>query len=83
MKITLHVGPHKTGTTSLQSWLLENSMVHLEEYGVYYPPVQEFAPGHAVIAFRALGQHKYQADPTSLRTIVDESAERGAKHLRG
>ena len=81
MKITFHVGPHKTGTTSLQSWMLQNSSAHLEEFGIYYPDIEKFPPGHAVIAWRALGLNNFEEDPESLRAIVDEGAARGANHV--
>lgn len=81
MKITLHVGPHKTGTTSLQSWMLQRSASHLQEFGVHYPEIEKYPPGHAVIAWRALGLNNFEADPGSLKTIVDEGARLGASHI--
>lgn len=51
MKIYLHIGPHKTGTTSLQQWLSEV----LPNNKVYYPKPQKFGPGHAELSWDALG----------------------------
>ncbi len=39
MKAILHVGPHKTGTTSLQHFLLDNGK-KLAEQGVYIPNIR-------------------------------------------
>ena len=49
MKILLHIGRQKTGTTSIQRYLLENSDV-LEEAGYYYS---------SEATYREEGHHKY------------------------
>jgi len=60
MELVLHIGPHKTGTTSLQQSFLER-------YGsdkpqkIWYPTPKKNGPGHAELAWSF-----YQnADPTS------------------
>lgn len=42
MEVYVHVGPSKTGTSSIQAWLLENRGV-LQKFRIYYPehPVDE------------------------------------------
>ena len=40
-RLILHIGMHKTGTSSIQSTLW-NSRAQLENYDVYYPTIQEF-----------------------------------------
>ncbi|NMH60199.1 hypothetical protein [Alteromonas ponticola] len=37
MRTIIHIGPHKTGSSAIQKWLLENRQ-HLIEEGVFYPP---------------------------------------------
>lgn len=49
MKIVLHIGMHKTGSTSLQMAFNSNR----EEYckrGIYYPPGQKVWPGHPLVS---------------------------------
>ena len=58
LKLVMHVGPHKTGTTSLQKALLK-------QYGsetpqpIWFPIPAErrFGTGHAVAAWKMLGRH--------------------------
>ena len=37
MKIIIHVGPSKTGTSAIQNWLSSHQK-NLLELGIYYPP---------------------------------------------
>ena len=36
LKVVIHVGPPKTGTSALQNWLLQNRL-WLQQNGIYYP----------------------------------------------
>ena len=63
MKIYLHVGPHKTGTTSVQQWMLDNARKHMKLYGLYYPEPPEEGPGHALLAWDSLGMHGRKVEP--------------------
>jgi hypothetical protein len=51
MRIFFHIGPHKTGTTSLQSFL-RKKFGSVEPTPVWYPEPQRAAPGHADLAKR-------------------------------
>ena len=45
MKVILHIGPHKTGTTSIQAFLHGNSAA-LRKHGFFYPQTQEDGQNH-------------------------------------
>jgi hypothetical protein len=49
LDLTLHVGPHKTGTTSLQLALLR-AYGATEPQTIWYPEPLRLGPGHAVMA---------------------------------
>jgi hypothetical protein len=52
-RLVIHVGPHKTGTTSVQSTLHANRQALLRQ-GVLYPsslPRCQFETSHADVAF--------------------------------
>lgn len=70
MKLFWHIGPHKTGTTSLQLALAAQAASGRASY--YYPPVDDFGPGHALLAWRLLGLN---GRTVSLEAISDEVAK--------
>ena len=39
MEIIIHIGRHKTGTTSIQHFLVLNEELLLNQYGIYYPEI--------------------------------------------
>ena len=49
LRLILHIGPHKTGTTSLQQALL-NRYGAEEPAAIWYPIPQRPGPGHAILA---------------------------------
>jgi hypothetical protein len=70
----LHVGPHKTGTTSLQKALLK-------EYGsenpqkIWYPIPAEFGPGHAKVARAALGRGGFSEPQPAIRQKIEQALQ--------
>ena len=54
LKLVLHVGPHKTGTTSLQ-WALYKQYAARGPRKLWYPTPLSKPPGHAVAAHASLG----------------------------
>ena len=50
MEIVVHIGPHRTGTTSLQE-LLDESRLKLIDYGIYYPKDVIDSKAHHVLAW--------------------------------
>lgn len=68
-RVILHAGLHKTGTTSLQSALAQGG-------AFVYPEVPAFGPGHAVLAWHAVGHRAIVADPLALvRTVRTAAAD--------
>ena len=55
MEILVHIGPHRTGTTSLQE-LLDESRLKLIDYGIYYPKDVIDSKAHHVLALAC--QHR-------------------------
>lgn len=53
MRIILHIGNYKTGTSALQNFLFINRQL-LEEYGVYYGNTWKIVNNHAGLAFSIL-----------------------------
>ena len=53
-RILLHIGPHKTGTTSVQNWLQE-AIPELAAAGIHYPQPEANGPGHAEMAWDLCG----------------------------
>lgn len=72
LKLILHVGPHKTGTTSLQRALLR-------QYGskkpqaIWYPTPADFGPGHAMIGWAALGLRGHAQPQPAIRELIETS----------
>ena len=50
MEIVVHIGPHRTGTTSLQE-LLDENRLKLIDYGIYYPKDVIDSKAHHVLAW--------------------------------
>ena len=50
MEIVVHIGPHRTGTTSLQE-LLDENRLKLIDYGIYYPKDLIDCKAHHVLAW--------------------------------
>jgi len=57
-KLFLHVGPHKTGTTSIQRGLLANRQ-QLEKAGYHYPEIGFVFDGHHNLVFELAGMDKF------------------------
>lgn len=82
MEILLHIGPHKTATTSLQQALLKH-------YGtsnpgtIWYPPPKNHGPGHAELAWDFYDQttHSHQPSLNSLTRIVSFAEHSGCNQL--
>lgn len=67
MKLFWHIGPHKTGTTSLQRALAAQADTGRTEY--YYPTPSRSGPGHAMLAWQLLGLNGVEKAPN---VILDE-----------
>ena len=74
----IHVGPHKSGTTSIQ-WFLQENRAELLEHG-YFVPESETKRGahHALaegLAGLDVGEHRKPLVANSIRAIIDTAAE--------
>ena len=74
MNVVLHVGPHKTGTTSLQA-VLGQTFSQQRSHALWYPPPQKNGPGHAVIAWEVIGRTNPQGAMPSLKKVLAEAEE--------
>ena len=73
LRLVLHVGPHKTGTTSLQSALLHAYGAEKPQR-IWYPAPTEFGPGHAAISWAVLGRNGFTEQPV-LRHRIEEALQ--------
>lgn len=78
LRVFLHIGPHKTGTTMLQSGLLAASRAGA---AFHYPEPEEHGPGHARLAWRALGLQGAKPQPEALVQEVERAAERNVEKI--
>src|SRR5438093_7796999 len=74
----IHVGPHKTGTTSIQ-WFLQENGAELLEHG-YFVPESETKRGahHALaegLAGLDVGEHRERLVTRSIAAIAETPAE--------
>lgn len=63
-RVIFHIGPHKTGTTAIQQSLLESDSLG-------YPKPEIYGPGHAHIAWRALGVNNFQPETNLLVDVAN------------
>jgi hypothetical protein len=75
VKLIWHIGPHKTGTTSLQRSLAAQASSRRASF--YYPPTPELGPGHALLAWRLLGLNGRDTDESVIQAELDNAARRG------
>ena len=74
MKLVLHIGPHKTGTTSLQTVMCQ-TFAKPKSKSLWYPPPPEFGPGHAALAWEIIGE----PDPQGPMTLLEQALADGEK----
>jgi hypothetical protein len=74
----IHVGPHKTGTTSIQ-WFLQENRAELLNYGCFVPESEtKHGAHHAVIGKlcgQELGEHREPLAAKSIRAIAETPSE--------
>lgn len=69
MQIVLHIGPHKTGTTAIQTDLARRfSPILPSEY--WYPNPVKWGPGHAQLAWELVGLNSFQPSSEQLTSII-------------
>ena len=75
MQIVFHIGPHKTGTTSIQSYLLDK-IGSVDPVDVWYPYLKCSQPGHAELASDWMEQ-----DAQMLRDLIARAVSADVKQL--
>jgi len=74
----IHVGAHKTGTTSIQ-WFLQENRPELLESGYFVPESETKRGAHHALAEGLcgleIGQHREPLVARSLRALVETPAE--------
>jgi hypothetical protein len=80
LHIILHIGPHKTGTTSIQAWLLSNQH-ELIKNGIYYPTPEKYGPGHVELAWELVGINNTQISNERINNDIAKALSQGADKL--
>jgi hypothetical protein len=75
LRLILHIGPPKTGTTSLQRALRKTYSTQKPKE-IWYPRPTEYGPGHALMALDIM-----QGLEPSVRRTIDEAARANCKTL--
>ena len=82
IQVTLHIGRHKTGTTSLQKFLALNEELLLNYSGILYPKLgrdpKKFYH-HSV--FKGVICQNQPMDKDLVQAIFNEAKAKGAKHI--
>jgi hypothetical protein len=67
----VHIGTHKTGTTSLQSMIARNE-TYFAEQGLYYPTAGRAGDGHHNLAWELNGDERYDPTVGSFADLTNE-----------
>jgi len=76
MQIVLHIGPHKTGTTSIQQYLKAHFGSHRPSASNWYPMPAERGPGHSILACDL-----FDNDGTALLEVIRQADLMGTDRL--
>jgi hypothetical protein len=80
MKILLHPGLHKTGTTSIQRFL-RDAFGSEEPARIWYPMTPILSPGHASLPKALRTEETREAGLATLRNYVERAAAHGTETL--
>lgn len=76
MKLYLHIGIEKTGTSSIQSFLNKNREQILENYGILYPKTGIwFDKSHHGFAFSVTGSNLHIKEPENFDDMLNQLEE--------
>jgi hypothetical protein len=74
----IHVGPHKTGTTSIQ-WFLQENRAELLKHGIFVPESEtKHGAHHAIVeklCGQELGEHREPSAAKAIHAIVETPCE--------
>lgn len=83
IKIIIHIGPPKTGTSAIQKWLKDHIAL-LVKHGVYYPQHQEdsngISSGNFLAVFEPFGDD-YRLCTSRLETVMADAVAAGCHTL--
>ena len=82
MEIIIHIGRHKTGTTSIQHFLALNEDLLLNQYGIYYPEIgrDPLMKYHHPI-FRDWVENKENLDLQLINEIIENAKRKSASRI--
>ena len=78
MKVVLHIGPHKTGTTTIQRFLFANARA-LRKHGIFYPKPWDGRYKHDAVAYGLRTPSLYDDTVRRVRGLLDEAARDRAR----
>ena len=82
MEIIIHIGRHKTGTTSIQHFLALNEDLLLNRYGIYYPEIgrDPLMKYHHPL-FRDWAENKKNLDLHLINKIIENAKRKSASRI--
>ena len=82
MEIIIHIGRHKTGTTSIQHFLALNEDLLLNQYGIYYPEIgrDPLMKYHHPL-FRDWAENKKKLDLQLINKIIENAKRKSASRI--
>jgi len=82
MEIIIHIGRHKTGTTSIQNFLALNEELLLNRYGIYYPDIgrDPLMKYHHPI-FRDWAENKKNLDLQLINKFIENAKRKSASRI--
>ena len=82
MEIIIHIGRHKTGTTSIQHFLALNEDLLLNQYGIYYPDIgrDPLMKYHHPL-FRDWAENKKNLDLQLINKIIENAKRKSASRI--
>jgi len=82
MEIIIHIGRHKTGTTSIQHFLALNEDLLLDRYGIYYPEIgrDPLMKYHHPL-FRDWAENKKNLDLQLINKIIENAKRKSASRI--
>jgi enamine deaminase RidA (YjgF/YER057c/UK114 family) len=76
VKVILHIGPHKSGTTSIQRFLHANAHV-LREHGILYPEPWDGSFNHHCVAYALKAPDRWRQAAARIGAILDQAGASG------
>ena len=82
METIIHIGRHKTGTTSIQHFLAINEDLLLDKYGIYYPEIgRDPLMNYHHPLFRDWADNKKKLDLQLINEIIENAKRKSASRI--